>query len=61
MVKDKETYSSLQTGLWSPLREITCHMGSQTVLPATRRRWHSRLYHSRSWYSIYRPRRDARL
>ena len=32
-----------------------------TVLPATRQRWHSRLYHSRSWYSIKRPRRDARL
>ena len=32
-----------------------------TVLPATRQRWHSRLYSSRSWYSIKRPRRDARL
>ena len=32
-----------------------------TVLPATRQRWHSRLYPSRSWYSIKRPRRDARL
>ena len=32
-----------------------------TVLPATRQRWHSRLYPSRSWYSIRRPRRDARL
>ena len=31
------------------------------MLPATRRRWHSRLYPSRSWYSIKRPRRDARL
>ena len=32
-----------------------------TVLPATRQRWRSRLYPSRSWYSIKRPRRDARL
>jgi len=31
------------------------------VLPATRQRWHSRLYPGRSWYSIKRPRRDARL
>jgi len=32
-----------------------------TVLPATRRRWHSCLYPSRSWYSIKRLGRDARL
>ena len=32
-----------------------------TVLPATRHRWLSRLYPSRSWHSILRPRRDARL
>jgi len=32
-----------------------------TVLPATRQRWQSRLYPNRSWYSIKRPRRDARL
>jgi len=32
-----------------------------TVLPATRLRWHSCLYLSRNWYSIWRPRRDARL
>ena len=32
-----------------------------TVLPAIRQRWHSRLYPSRSWYSIKRPRGDARL
>ena len=32
-----------------------------TVLPATRQRWHSRPYPSRSLYSIQRPRRDARL
>jgi len=31
------------------------------VLPATRQRWHSRPYPSRSWYSIKRPRRDVRL
>jgi len=30
-------------------------------IPATRQQWHSRLYPSRSWYSIKRPRRDARL
>jgi len=41
----------------TPLRELTCH----TVLPATRQRWHSRPYPGRSWYSIKRPRRDARL
>ena len=32
-----------------------------TVLPAPRQRWHSRLYPSRSRYSIKRLRRDARL
>ena len=32
-----------------------------TVLPATRQRWHSRPYPIRSWYSIKRRRRDARL
>jgi len=32
-----------------------------TVLPATRRRWLSCLYLTRSWYSIERPLRDARL
>ena len=32
-----------------------------TVLPATRQRWYSRLHPSRSWYSIKRFRRDARL
>jgi len=32
-----------------------------TALPATRQRRHSRRYPSRSWYSIKRPRRDARL
>jgi len=32
-----------------------------TVLPATRQKWHSRPYPSRSWYSIKRPWRDARL
>jgi len=31
------------------------------VLPATRQRWHSCSYPSRSWYLIKRPRRDARL
>ena len=30
------------------------------MLPATRQLWHSRLYYSRSCYSIKRPRRDAR-
>ena len=32
-----------------------------TVLPAIWQRWHSCPYPSRSWYSIKRPRRDARL
>ena len=31
------------------------------MLLATRQRWHSRPYPSRSWYSIKRPRGDARL
>ena len=50
--KSKETYSSLQAGLRSPLRELTYHMGSYKCylpsggIPATR------LYPSRSWYSI---------
>jgi len=34
---------------------------NHTVLPATRQRWHSCPYPSRSWYSIKRPRRNARL
>jgi len=42
----------------SPLRELTCHMGSHSV---TWQRWHSRPYSSRSWYSIKRPQRNARL
>jgi len=29
--KGKETYSSLQASLPSPLRELTCHMGSHSV------------------------------
>ena len=36
-------------------------MWDHTVLPVTRQSWHSRLYPSRSWHSIKRPRRDARL
>jgi len=32
-----------------------------TVLPASRQRWHSRPYPGWSWYSIKRPQRDARL
>ena len=36
-------------------------MRDHTVLPATRQRWHSRPYHNRIWYPIYRPRGDARL
>jgi len=39
----------------SPLRGITCHMGSHPAAVA------SPLYPSRRWYSIYRPRKDARL
>jgi len=44
----------------SLLREITCHMGSHSVT------CHLAVltfppYPSRSWYSIQRPRRDARL
>ena len=30
-VKSKEGYSSLQASLPSPLRELTCHMGSHSV------------------------------
>jgi len=29
--KGQEMYSSLQTRLRSPLRELTCHMGSHSV------------------------------
>ena len=37
--KSKEGYSSLQASLPSPLRELTCHMGSHSVTsPATRQR-----------------------
>jgi len=36
-------YSSSQQA--SPLRQLTCHMGSRSVnLPASRQRWHSHLY-----------------
>jgi len=43
-----------------------CHTATGThmphgITPATRQSWHSRPYPSRSWYSIKRPRRDARL
>jgi len=27
-----------------PLPELTCHMGSRSVIPATQQRWHSHLY-----------------
>jgi len=30
-VKSKQGYSSLQASLPSPLRELTCHMGSHSV------------------------------
>jgi len=52
------------------VRSLTCQTATgthmpyrmdRTVLPATRQRWYSRFYPSRSWYSIERPRRDARL
>ena len=41
------------------VRILSCHRNSHAiwdpaVLPATRQRWHSRLYPSRSWYSIKR-------
>ena len=41
------------------VRILSCHGNSHAiwdpaVLPATRQRWHSRLYPSRSWYSIKR-------
>ena len=45
------------SSLYGNSRAIRDH----TVLPATRQRRHYRLYPSRSWYSIKRPRRDARL
>jgi len=51
--KVKWAYSSSQADLPSPLRELTFRMGSHNILlPAIRQRWHSRLYSSRSWYSI---------
>jgi len=50
------------------VRSLTCHNATGTHmphgitrLPATRQRWHSRLYPSQSWYSIKRPWRDVRL
>jgi len=55
-------------GKWSIAVRKTPHryrnwngIWDHTVLPATRQRWHSRLYPSRSWYSIKRPWRNARL
>ena len=46
----------------SPHRYGNSHaIWDHTVLPATQHRWNSRRYPSRSWYSIKRPRRDARL
>jgi len=39
------------TGNHMPSHSLTCHPAAVT----------SRLYPSRSWYSIYQPRRDARL
>jgi len=46
----------------SPHRYGNSHaIWDHTVLPATQQRWHSRLTPSRSWYSIKRPRKDARL
>jgi len=59
--KSKEKYTDIA------VRSLTCHTATGThmpyrpVFPATRQTWHSRLYPSRSWYSIERPRRDARL
>ena len=53
-------YSSSQSNL--PHRYRNSHaIEDHTVLPATRQKWYSCLYPSRSWYSIKRPRRDARL
>ena len=48
-------FSSSQSNL--PHRYGNSHaIWDHTVLPATRQRWHSRLYPSRSWYWIKRPR-----
>ena len=52
MLKVKE-YSSLQ--LSSPLRELACHIWDHTVLPATRQRWHTRLYPSKDVTKITDP------
>ena len=39
-----------------------CYTATGTHMPhGITQRWHSRPYPSRSWYSIKRPRRDARL
>ena len=47
-------YSSSQSNL--PHRCGNSHaIQNHTVLPATRQRWPSRVYPSRSWYSIKRP------
>ena len=53
-------YSSSRSNL--PHRYGNSHaIWDHTVLPATRQSWHFRIYPSRSWYSIKRPQRDARL
>jgi len=58
-VKVKKGISSSRT---LPHRYRKSHtIWDHTVLPAIRQRWLSCLYPSRSWYSIERPRRDARL
>ena len=49
------------------VRSVTHHYGNShaiwdhTVVTATRQRWRARRYPSRSWYSIKRHQRDARL
>jgi len=50
-VKGKGKHIAVSNNIASPLSELTCQW-DHTVLPATRQRWHSHLYPSRSWYSI---------
>ena len=64
--------AKLHCSLWSKIQysKVYGYSSSQSNLPhrygnshaiyRITQRWHSRLYPSQSWYSIKRPRRDAR-
>ena len=55
-VKSKVKYPDIA------VRSLTYHTATGTHMPyRITQRWHSHLYPSRSWYSIKRSRRDARM